>query len=55
MRLLIFLELIIKCSANDDASFKVLHHIYPDKSKTNIPKDFMVQLKKDSKAVIKKI
>lgn len=55
MKLLAFLENIIKCSAKDDASFDTLYHACPNMHEGNNIKNFMVQLKKDSKAVAKKV
>lgn len=41
MRLLVFLEYIIKCSVKDDFFSNILHHIYLNGCKTNIIEDFL--------------
>ena len=55
MRLLAFLKQIIKCSANNNALFNILHHVCPDAYEPNTIKNFTAQLKKDSKAGAKKV
>ena len=55
VRLLAFLEHIIKCSANDDAPSDALHHACPDAREANTTEDFTAQLKEDSEAVAKKV
>lgn len=55
IKLLAFLEHIIKCSTNNVALFDVLHHICPNACVANTIKDFMAQPKEDNKAVAKKV
>lgn len=55
IRLLTFLEYIIKCSANNNVSFNTLHHACSDMHKVNTIKNFMTQLKKNNKVVAKKV
>lgn len=55
IRLLAFLEYIIKCFAKNDAPFDILHHTYFNVYRANITKDFTAQLKEDSKVVAKKV
>ena len=55
MRLLAFLEYIIKSCTNNNASFDTLHHTCLDVYKANTVKDFTAQLKKISKAIAKKV
>lgn len=55
IRLLVFLEYIIKCSIKDNAFSDTLHHICFNICKVNITKDFMAQLKKNNKIIIKKV
>lgn len=55
MRLLLFLEHIIKCFVNNNLPSDALHHACPDICEANITKNFMAQFKEDSKAVAKKI
>ena len=55
MRLLVFLEHIIKCSAKNDVPFDVLYHACLNAYRANTTEDFTAQLKKDSKAIAKKV
>ena len=41
MRLLVFLEHIIKCPAKDDTLSDVLHHAYPNARGANTTKNFI--------------
>ena len=55
IRLFIFLEQITKCSTNNDIFFNALYYINFNGYKANIIKNFITLLKKNSKAVIKKV
>ena len=55
VRLLAFLECIIKFSTNDNTLSDVLHYTCFNTHEANTTEDFMAQLKKDSKAVAKKV
>ena len=55
MRLLAFLEHIIKCSANDDIFSDALHYSCFDAYKANTIKDFIAQFKENSKTIAKKV
>ena len=55
MRLLAFLESIIKYSTNDDTLSDALHHACPNVRKANITEDFTAQLNKDNGGVAKKV
>lgn len=55
MRLLAFLEHIIKYSVNIDARSDALHHICPNACETNTTEDFMAQLDENSKVIAKKV
>ena len=55
IRLWVFLEHIIKCSANNDDHFNALHHACSDSCEANSTKNFKAQLKKNSKAIAKKV
>lgn len=55
IRLLAFLEYIIKCLAKNDALSDILHHACPNTREANTTQDFTAQLKKDSKVVAKKV
>lgn len=51
MRLLTFLEHIMKCSTKDDTPSDILHHASSDMREANIIEDFIAQLKKNNKAI----
>lgn len=55
MRLLAFLEHIIKYFTNNDTLFNALYHTYPDAREANTIEDFTARLKKNSKVVAKKV
>lgn len=55
VRLLIFLEYIIKYSTNNDIFSDAFHPAYPDIYETNTIKNFRAQFKEDSEAVVKKV
>lgn len=55
MKLLPILEHIIKYFAKDNAFFDALHHVCPNLHEANITKDFIAQLKENSKAITKKV
>lgn len=54
MKLLAFLEYIIKCYLKNDVFSNALYHTYPDARETNITKNFIAQFKKNNKAIPKK-
>lgn len=55
MRLLAFLEHIIKCSAKDDILSVILYYTCPDTCEANTTEDFTAQLKENSKVIAKQV